>query len=67
MITFISDIITLIKINKIQSNLNYCFFVENNFIYQYLEPYIERKKNEDTIIISFEKLNVSTKKKSLCI
>ncbi len=63
MITFISDIITLIKINKIQSNLNYCFFVENNFIYQYLEPYIKRKKNEDTIIISFEKLNVSTKKK----
>ena len=52
MIDLLSDIITLFKINKIQTNVRFCFFVENNFIYQYLKPYIEKKKNNNTIIVS---------------
>ena len=63
MIDFISDIITLSKISKIQSKIKFCFFVENNFIYQYLEPYIQRKKNDNTIIISLEKLNIKNQGK----
>jgi len=63
LIDFISDIITLFKINKIQSKVRFCFFVENNFIYQYLKPYIQKKKSDNTIIISFEKLNNNHEKK----
>ena len=67
MIDLLSDIATLFKINKIQSNIKFCFFVENNFIYQYLKPYIEKKKNNNTIIVSFEKLKIQKEKKSFCI
>ncbi len=41
--------------------------MENNFIYQYLKPYIEKKKNNNTIIVSFEKLEVQTKKRVFVI
>ena len=67
MIDLISDIITLFKINKIQTKVKFCVFVENNFIYQYLKPYIEKKKNNNTIIVSFEKLEMQTKKRVFVI
>ena len=67
MIDLLSDIITLFKINKIQTNVRFCFFVENNFIYQYLKPYIERKKNNNTIIVSFEKLEIQKEKKRVFV
>ena len=59
----ISTKISNTKIKKIQSKIKFCFFVENNFIYQYLEPYIQRKKNDNTIIISLEKLNIKNQGK----
>ena len=67
MIDLLSDIATLFKINKIQSNIKFCFFVENNFIYQYLKPYIEKKKNNNTIIVSFEKLKIQKEKKKVFV
>ena len=67
MIDFISDIITLFKINKIQSKIKFCFFVENNFIYQYLEPYIKKRKINNTIIISLEKLKINKQEKKIYV
>jgi len=67
LIDYISDIITLFKLNKIGSNVKFCFFVENNFIYQYLKPYIKRKKKDNVIIVSFEKLEISYEKKRIFV
>ena len=67
LIDLLSDIATLFKINKIQSNIKFCVFVENNFIYQYLKPYIEKKKNNNTIIVSFEKLKIQKEKKKVFV
>lgn len=41
--------------------------MENNFIYQYLIPYIEKKKNNNTIIVSFEKLKIQKEKKRVFV
>lgn len=67
MIDYISDIITLFRLKKIVSNAKFCFFVENNFIYQYLEPYIKRKKKDEVIIIAFEKLEIEFEKKRVFV
>ena len=67
MIDILSDIITFLKINKIQSKIKFCFFVENNFIYQYLEPYIQNKKSKNTIIISLENLNINKPEKKVYV
>ena len=67
MIDYISDIITLSRLNKIGSNVKFCFFVENNFIYQYLEPYIKRKNKEDVIIVAFEKLEIGYEEKKILV
>ena len=63
MIDVISDIINLSRINKIQSKIKFCFFVENDFIYQYLEPYIKKKNNYNTIIVSLETIKIKNHKK----
>lgn len=67
MIDYISDIITFFRLNKIGSNVKFCFFVENNFIYQYLEPYIKRKKKDNVIIVAFEKLEITYEKKRVFV
>ena len=67
MIDFISDIINIIKLKRIQKKIKYCFFVENYFIYQYLKPYIDKKKDEDSIIFSFEKLDLNNCNKKIFV
>ena len=67
MIDFISDIINIIKLKRIQKKIKYCFFVENYFIYQYLKPYIDKKKDENSIIFSFEKLDLNNCNKKIFV
>jgi len=58
LIKFIEDIYSYFKLKKREANYRIGFFCENNFIYEYLEPYIEKKKKREKIlIISFQKIN----------
>lgn len=58
MLSLFKDISNFIKFKKNEKNINIGFFSENNFIYEYLEPYIINKlKKHKIIIISFEDLN----------
>ena len=58
MFSLFKDISNFIKFKKNEKNVNIGFFSENNFIYEYLEPYIINKlKRHKIIIISFEDLS----------
>ena len=60
---FIKDLVNLIKIIKLSSERKYCFFVETKFIYKYLKPYIEKKKFNEIVIVSFDTLKLGDKYK----
>ncbi len=55
------DIVNFIKLITLQKKIKYCFFAENNFIYQYLDPYLKKKKRQNLIIVSFEDLEIDKK------
>ena len=60
MTNFLKDIYNFFRLKRNEKNYSIGFFSENNFIYQYLEPYIIKKKNQHKVlIISFENLNKS--------
>lgn len=58
MIKIFKDIYNFIRFKKNEKIYKIGFFSENNFIYQYLEPYIVRRNKKTNIfVISFEDLN----------
>ncbi len=62
MINFIKDLISFIKFKKIEKKYNYCFFCENRFVFEHMEPAIQIKKiNKKILIISFDNLNFKSK------
>jgi len=50
------DLFFYIKYKYNEKKFNIGFFCENEFILNYLSPYIENKKNKPILIISFEKI-----------
>ena len=61
MIKFIKDIYNFCRLKKNESSYKIGFFSENNFIFEYLEPYILNKlKKTKVLILSFEKIEIST-------
>ena len=61
MIKFLKDIYSFYKLKKNASSYKIGFFSENNFIFQYIEPYILKKsKKSKILILSFEKIEIST-------
>lgn len=69
MIKFFKDICSFYKLKLSESNYRAGFFCENNFIFEYLEPYISNKslKNE-VLILSFENIeNDLIKKKNFFV
>ena len=57
---FIKDLISFIFYKKIEKKFTIGFFCENEFIFSYLEPYIQNKvKKKKIVIISFEKINLN--------
>ena len=66
MIKFLKDIYSFYKLKLNESNYKVGFFCENNFIFEYLEPYIFNKsKKNEVLILSFENIenNLLKKKK----
>ena len=58
MFTLIKDIVSFINLKKNTKEIRVGFFSENNFIYEYLEPYILNKlKKHKILVISFEDLS----------
>lgn len=55
-IHFFKDLFFYIKYKSNEKKFNIGFFCENEFILNYLSPYIENKKNKPILIISFEKI-----------
>jgi hypothetical protein len=55
-IYFFKDLFFYIKYKYNEKKFNIGFFCENEFILNYLSPYIENKKNKSILIISFEKI-----------
>ena len=61
MIKFIKDIYNFCRLKKNESSYKIGFFSENNFIFEYLEPYILNKlKKTKVLILSFEKIEIKT-------
>lgn len=58
---FINDIKNFYKLYKINKKYNYCFFVENNFILDFLKPYIEKKNKKNCLVVSFEEISIELK------
>ena len=57
MINFFKDLKYYYLFKKTKKNYTIGFFSENNFIFQYLEPYIKKKvKKNKVLILSFEKI-----------
>ena len=55
MINFFRDLKYYFLLKKTKNNYKVGFFIENNFIFQYLEPYIKKKvKKNKVLILSFE-------------
>ncbi len=58
MINFIKDLLNFLRYKKNETNYSTGFFCENNFIFQYLEPFITKKViKKEIAIISFEKID----------
>ena len=58
MINFFIDLYNFIRLKRSKTIYKIGFFSENNFIYEYLEPYILRKiKKHKILILSFEDIN----------
>ena len=58
MIKLLKDIFSYIKLKTKESSFRRGFFCENNYIFEYLEPYILKKiKREKVLIISFTDIN----------
>ena len=55
---FFEDIASFVKLLTLKNKIKYCFFVENKFLYQYLEPFIKKKKKQELIIVSFDDLTI---------
>jgi len=61
LIKFIKDIYNFCRLKKNESSYKIGFFSENNFIFEYLEPYILNKlKKTKVLILSFEKIEIKT-------
>jgi len=61
LIKFIKDIYNFCRLKKNESSYKIGFFSENNFIFEYLEPYILNKlKKTKVLILSFEKIEINT-------
>ena len=69
MIKFLKDIYSFYRLKTIESNYRVGFFCENNFIFEYLEPYIINKsKQNEVLILSCENIdNDLTKKKNFFV
>ena len=58
MIKFFIDLYNFIRLKRSKTIFRIGFFSENNFIYEYLEPYLLRKmKKHKILILSFEDIN----------
>ena len=58
MIRFFIDLYNFIRLKRRKPVFRIGFFSENNFIYEYLEPYILRKiKKHKILILGFEDIN----------
>ena len=58
MIRLFIDLYNFIRLKRSKTVFRIGFFLENNFIYEYLEPYILRKiKQHKILILSFEDIN----------
>jgi len=58
LINFFIDLYNFIRLKRSKTIYKIGFFSENNFIYEYLEPYILRKiKKHKILILSFEDIN----------
>ena len=58
MIRFFIDLYNFIRLKRSKTVFRIGFFSENNFIYEYLEPYILRKmKQHKILILGFEDIN----------
>ena len=61
MIKFIKDLYNFFRLKKNETSYKIGFFSENNFIFEYLEPYILNKlKKTKVLILTFEKIEIST-------
>ena len=69
MIKFLKDIYSFCRLKLDKSNYSVGFFCENNFIFEYLEPYIINKlKKKEVLILSFENIkNDLTKSKNFFV
>ena len=69
MIKFLKDLYNYYKLKKEESSYKIGFFSENNFIFEYLEPYISNKlKKSKVLILSFENIeNALLDKKSIFV
>ena len=53
----LKDIFNFYKLKKSENKYNVGYFCESNFIYEYLEPYIEKKQKKiKVLIISFDNI-----------
>ena len=58
MIKILKDILSFLNLKAQESSCRIGFFCENDYIFQYLEPYIlKRSEGEKILIISFEKIS----------
>jgi len=63
LIKLLKDITSYLKLKFNSSNFFVGFFCENNYIFQYLKPYIHAKSNKKKVlIISFEEIDFEAKK-----
>jgi hypothetical protein len=60
LVNFYKDLINYLRYKKKESEYDICFFCETSFIYQYLEPYIEKKlKKKKVLLILFENIQTN--------
>ena len=63
-VNFFLDIVNFIKFKSIEKNFKVGFFCENNYILNYLTPYIYNKiKKKKVLLISFEEIKKINERK----
>ena len=62
LIHFFKDLLNYIKYKYNEKNYSIGFFCENEFILNYLSPYIKKKNNKLISIISLEKIKYNFNK-----